>query len=73
MSKAAIAGWIMMIAGSVLWIWGYYSLGHPTLIDWKLHAPQWIANFLPNIESELGTALVIAGMIPAYWPRREKD
>jgi hypothetical protein len=30
--------------------------------------PKWVAEFLPNIESEIGMALMFAGMVPTYWP-----
>ena len=68
MSKRVLFGWILMIAGSVLWIYGYLVTGHPSLINWQADAPKWIAEFLPNIESEIGMALMLAGMVPTYWP-----
>jgi hypothetical protein len=33
------------------------------------HAPWWVADFLPNIECEIGMILIIAGMVPLYWPK----
>ncbi len=69
-SKAVIVGWIISLAGTALWIYGYFVTGHPSLIDWHAHAPGWIAEFLPNIESEIGMVLAFGGMIPIYWPRR---
>ncbi|HKS86995.1 MAG TPA: hypothetical protein VJR71_16075 [Pseudolabrys sp.] len=68
MSKTAIAGWIISTAGSVLWIYGYFVTGHPPLFDWQAHTPHWIAEFLPNIEAEIGMMCCIGGMIPMYWP-----
>jgi len=70
MSKAVIVGWVIMLGGTALWLYGYYATGHASLIDWHAHAPWWIADFLPNIESEIGMALACAGMIPIYWPSR---
>jgi hypothetical protein len=33
MSKAVIIGWIMLLAGRALWLYGYYTTGNPSLID----------------------------------------
>jgi len=70
MGKAVIIGWIIELAGAALWIYGYFATGYPSLIDWHAYTPWWIADYLPNIESEIGMALVFAGMIPLYWPSR---
>jgi hypothetical protein len=69
MSKTVIVGWIIMSVGTALWIYGYFATGNPSLIDWQADTPRWISEFLPNIESEIGLALVCAGMVPVYWPR----
>ena len=69
MSKPVIAGWILLIVGTILWLYGYFVTGHPALFDWQAHTPSWIADYLPNIESEIGMALVWASMIPMYWPK----
>jgi hypothetical protein len=70
-SKAAITGWAISLAGTALWIYGYYATGHPSLIDWHATTPWWIADFLPNIESEIGMALAFLGLVPIYWqPQR---
>ena len=45
-------------------------LGHPSLIDWHARSAWWIADFLPNLESEIGMVLAFVGMIPIYWPGR---
>ena len=68
LSKPAIAGWILLIVGTILWIYGYFVTGHPALIDWQARTPWWIADTLPNLESEIGMALVWASMVPMYWP-----
>ena len=63
------AGWTLMLAGIALWGYGYFVPGRPPLFDWNANAPWWIADFLPNIESEIGLVLVVAAMIPIYWPK----
>jgi hypothetical protein len=70
MSKTKIAGWIIELAGTALWIYGYFATGNPSLIDWQAITPWWIARFLPNIQAEIGMVLVLIAMIPLYWPRR---
>ena len=63
-SKAVIIGWIISLAGTALWIYGYFATGNPSLINWHANTPWWIADFLPNIESEIGMVLAFAGMVP---------
>ena len=70
MSKAAIIGWIISLAGIAVWLYGYFATGSPALIDWHAITPWWISDFLPNHESEVGMALAFAGMVPIYWKRR---
>lgn len=70
MSKTVIIGWIIELVGMALWLYGYFATGTPPLIDWHGSTPWWIADYLPNIESEIGMVLVFAGMIPLYWPPR---
>jgi hypothetical protein len=70
-SKPVIVGWIVMWAGTALWCYGYFTTGHPSLIDWRATTPWWIADFLPNIESEIGFLLMLASMVPIYWPARK--
>jgi hypothetical protein len=72
MSKATV-GWVVFLAGSALWTYGYFVSGHPSLIDWQGRAPHWIAEFLPNIESEIGMLLCFGGMVPMYWPARRTE
>jgi hypothetical protein len=69
--KAPIFGWILELAGMALWLYGYFSTGNPSLIDWKAHTPWWIADFLPNLEAEIGMILMFVGMVPIYWSRPE--
>ena len=70
--KAAIIGWSIELAGMALWLYGYFATGNPPLVDWKALTPWWIADFLPNIECEIGMILVIAGMVPLYWPKAKR-
>jgi hypothetical protein len=73
MSKAVIVGWILSSVGTILWLYGYFSTGNPSLFDWHAYTPWWIADYLPNIESEMGMALVCVGMVPLYWPTRRSQ
>jgi hypothetical protein len=69
MSKAlVIVGWTASLAGSALWTYGYFVTGSPSFFSWGSFAPWWIADFLPNSESEIGMLFAFAGMIPIYWP-----
>jgi hypothetical protein len=61
------AGWVVTTLGVVLWVYGYYVTGVPPLVDWQANTPAWIAEFLPNLEAEIGFALMLAGSIPVYW------
>ena len=70
MSKTVIIGWVILFVGTALWAYGYFSTGNPSLVDWHADTPWWIADFLPNLEAEAGAALVLASMLPIYWPRR---
>jgi hypothetical protein len=38
-------------------------------MNWHDKTPWWIADWLPNVESEVGMVLVFAGLVPIYWPR----
>jgi hypothetical protein len=70
LSKVVIIGWIISLAGLALWLYGYFVTGHPSLIDWHANAPWWIADYLPNIEAEVGMTLMLIAMVPMYWPRK---
>ena len=70
MSRVNIVGWGLMTLGFVLWLYGYWVIGHPAVVDWPSLVPGWIADFLPNIEAEAGMGLMIVAMVPAYWPKR---
>jgi len=68
LNKTVILAWIISLAGMALWLYGYLVNGHPSLIDWRADTPWWIADFLPNIESEIGMVLVCVGSVLVYWP-----
>ncbi len=70
MSTKVAVGWIIALIGTGLWLYGYLVSGNPPFIDWHAITPWWIANFLPNRESEIGMALIFASMVPMYWPTR---
>jgi len=71
MRKQAIAGWAISLAGTALWLYGYYyTTGHAAFVDWQIHTPWWIADFLPNSEAEIGMALICVGSAVTYWPPR---
>jgi len=68
LNKPAILAWIISLAGMTLWLYGYVVTGNASLIDWRADTPWWIADFLPNIESEIGMAVVCVGSVLVYWP-----
>ena len=70
MCKSAIVGWAISSVGTAPWVYGYFVSGHHPLIDLRANTPWWIADFLPNFESEIGMVLAFGGMIPMDWPRR---
>jgi hypothetical protein len=68
-ARIAIAktfGWLIYAAGFAIWLFGYFSPGHAPLFDWNAATPWWISSFVPNLEAELGMALMFASMIPIY-------
>jgi protein-S-isoprenylcysteine O-methyltransferase Ste14 len=69
-NRAAIIAWLISFAGMALWLYGYFATGNPSLIDWRADTPWWIADFLPNLESEIGLVLVCVGTVLSYWPAR---
>jgi hypothetical protein len=62
------ACWIGSLGGMVLWLYGYLTAGSPSLVDWHNRVPWWIADYLPNIQAEIGMALMVVGMVPIYLP-----
>jgi hypothetical protein len=70
MANAKSIGWAIYAVGFALWLFGYLSAGHAPLFDWKAATPWWISSFVPNLEAELGLALMFASTIPTLpWAR----
>jgi len=70
MRNAKTFGWAIYGLGFAIWCFGYLSAGHAPLIDWQLATPWWISSFIPNLEAEVGTALMFASMLPTLpWTR----
>jgi hypothetical protein len=67
-SKAVIFAWAVSALGMIFWVYGYFVPGSPPLINWSAHTPWWIADFLPNVQSEIGMVLTCLGTLLAYWP-----
>jgi hypothetical protein len=65
-ANAKSIGWAIYAAGFAIWLFGYLSAGHAPLFDWKAATPWWISSFVPNLEAELGLALMFASVIPIY-------
>ena len=66
MANAKSIGWAIYAAGFVIWLFGYMSTGHAAAFDWDAATPWWISSFIPNLEAELGFALMFASVIPIY-------
>jgi hypothetical protein len=64
--NAKTFGWLIYAAGFAIWLFGYLSAGHAALFDWHAATPWWISSFIPNLEAELGLALMYASMMPIY-------
>lgn len=67
-SQWVILGWIISLVGPVLWLYGHFEFGHPSLINWYWIEPYWIAPFFRNVECETGTAFSLAGIMLIWWP-----
>jgi hypothetical protein len=67
MANPKSIGWAIYAAGFVIWLFGYVNTGHAVAFDWEGATPRWISSFVPNLEAELGLALMFASMIPIYW------
>ena len=68
--NAKSIGWAFYAVGFVIWLLGYLSGGHAAAFDWDAAAPSWICSFVPNLEAELGLALMFASMLPTLpWAR----
>ena len=60
LANAKSIGRAIYAAGFAIWLFGYLSAGHAPLVDWKAATPWWISSFVPNLEAELGLALMFA-------------
>jgi hypothetical protein len=72
MANVKSIGWAIYAAGFVIWLFGYVSTGHAAVFDWEGATPMWISSFVPNLEAEVGFALMFASMIPIYWRAVQK-
>jgi hypothetical protein len=69
-ANARSIGWAIYAVGFAIWLFGYLSAGHAALFDWKAATPWWISSFVPNLEAELGLALMFASVISTLpWAR----
>jgi hypothetical protein len=66
-ANAKSFGWAIYAAGFAIWLFGCLSTGHAAAFDWAVATPSWISSFVPNLEAEVGLALMFASMIPIYW------
>jgi hypothetical protein len=61
---------VIYTAGFAIWLFGYLSGGHAPYFDWNAATPWWISSFVPNLEAELGLALMFASVISTLpWAR----
>ena len=66
LANAKSIGSAIYAAGFVIWLFGYLSAGHASIFHWDVATPWWISSFVPNLEAELGLALMFASVIPIY-------
>ena len=63
-----VIGWVLTIAGSALWTLGYFATsGSSSFLDWPSFSPQWIADYLPNWQSEAGLLMAFLGQVPILY------
>ena len=66
---AKIFGWAIYAVGFAIWLFGYLTAGHAPFY-WNATTPWWISSFVPNVEAEIGMALMFGSMIPTLpWAR----
>jgi hypothetical protein len=39
-------GWAIYAAGFVIWLFGYVTAGHASVMDWDVTTPWWIFSFV---------------------------
>ena len=66
LANAKSFGWAIYTASFAIWLFGYLSAGHASIFHWDVATPWWISSFVPNLEAELGLALMFASLIPIY-------
>jgi hypothetical protein len=66
--KSTIVGYVATFVGLAIWAYGYFVPGHPPVVDWRAYTPWWIADCMPNFESEIGMAVMLISTVPIYWP-----
>ena len=62
----SIIGWGGYIVGGLLWLFGYLVTGTKALVDWASISPTWVAEFMPNLEAELGMLVMRIAMVPLF-------
>lgn len=67
-----VAGWSIVTIGTALWLYGYFTRGTQAFVDWPASVPWWIADFVPNMEAEIGLLLVLVGTVAIYSPTRPR-
>jgi hypothetical protein len=67
MGILGIVGWIGYVAGGLLWLYGYLVTGTKALVDWVSISPAWVAEFMPNLQAELGMLVMCIAMVPLFW------
>ena len=67
MSILNIVGWSGYVAGGGLWLYGYLVTGTQALVNWASISPTWVAEFMPNLEAELGMLVMCIAMVPLFW------
>ena len=73
MSRPAIVGWIMNLAGFGLWLYGYLTVGWPPFFNWAANTPVWVSEFVPTLNAEIGMALMLVGSGLTFWPARPEE
>jgi hypothetical protein len=66
MSRVEGVANVVCTLGALLWVYGYFVVGHPPLLNWSSFSPLWVSSFLPNVESEIGMVVSLGGMLIAY-------
>jgi hypothetical protein len=58
MTNTKSLGWAIYAVGFAIWLLGYLSAGHASIFHWDVTTPWWISSFVPNLEAEVGLALM---------------